>query len=334
MSNEPLFRRRINRDENGENRITEGGDISHCPSPLAPLLESIKMCVGSIITERHEELRELIDSGISIGLDGNSPEFYIAANVEKREVILGLAALERVWAYTYFYLAALDLLPNSPKGTVIDITSIDEFQPARELARWALECEREKYQSPWPFGLPRPDIDDGSDDRIRTAKHFFLHAVCFLILHEIGHIHFQHPPGKFVDAKTSHKFENEADGWAADFMLQYWEKAGRGQKDFIGRCTGISFGLAMLAGVEFYHHAAQDDHPTIAERLLRFFEKYNPEVTGPPSAVRDFPFHLASVILHTHFLNAGIPFDLTKDYGDITNYLIAAHRALNEHKNG
>jgi len=237
-----------------------------------------------------------------------------------------------VWAYTYFYLAILDLLPKYPKGVEIDLISLEEIQPARGLAKWALECEKNKTQTAWPTGLPRPDVDDGSDDRISKAKPYFLHAVCFLMLHEIGHIHHKHPTSRFVDRETSYKWEFEADEWAADFMLRDWKNAGRGERDFIGRCTGISLGLAMLAGVEFYHRAAQDDHPTIAERLLRFFARHNPESIGPASAVRDFPLYVASVILHGHFMNANIPFDLTKVYEDITDYLIAAHRAMNEHK--
>lgn len=152
------------------------------------------------------------------------------------------------------------------------------------------------------------------------------------MLHEIGHIYWKHPTSKFVDRETSYKWEFQADEWAADFMLRDWKNAGRGEKDFIGRCTGIALGLSMLAGVELYHHAAQDDHPTIAERLLRFFGKYNPESIGPASAVRDFPLYVASVILHGHFMNAQIPFALTKTYDDITDYLIAAHRAMVEHK--
>lgn len=131
MSQEPLFRRvTVRNNDTGEVRVTEGGDISHCSSPIAPLLESIKRSVGWIMPERHNELREIIDSGIGIELDGDSQDFYIAANVEERRVILGLAALERVWAYTYFYLAIIDLLPKFPKGKEIDLISIPE-NPAR-----------------------------------------------------------------------------------------------------------------------------------------------------------------------------------------------------------
>jgi len=97
MSQEPLFRRVTIRDKDtGEVRVIDGGDINHCSSPIAPLLDSIKKSVGWIIPERHDELRALIASGISIELDGDSQDFYIAANVEARRVILGLAALERV----------------------------------------------------------------------------------------------------------------------------------------------------------------------------------------------------------------------------------------------
>lgn len=335
MSQEPLFRRvRIRNNETGEITEQEGGDIRHCSSPIAPLLESIKKSVGWIIPERHDKLRELIASGISIELDGASQDFYIAANVDERRVILGLAALERIWAYTYFYLAIADLLPKYAKGVEIDLIALPEIQPARGLAKWALECEQNKRQTPWPEGLPRPDCDDGSDDRIGKTKPYFLHAVCFLILHEIGHIEHQHPSSKFVDRNTSYQWEFEADRYAADFMLGEWRKAHRGEKDFIGRCTGIALGLALLSGVELYHREAQDDHPTIAERLLRFFDRYNPETIGPASAERDFPLYFASVILHGHFLNARIPFELTKVYDDITDYLIAAQRAMAEHKDG
>jgi hypothetical protein len=333
MSDAPLFRKlRVQDKATGEVLEIEGGDISKCSSPIAPLLETIRRSVALVIPERHAELQELIASGIGIELDATRSDFYIAANVAERKVILGLAALERIWAYTYFYLAIVDLLSKSPKGEEIDLTAIKEIQPARGLAKWALECEKAKTQTDWPKGLPRPDMDEAADDRIGKVKPYFLHAVCFLILHEMGHIYHKHPTSKFVDRETSYRWEFEADAWAEDFMMKEWEKAGRGEKDFIGRCTGIALGLSMLAGVELYHHEAKDDHPTIAERLLRFFERYNPESTGSRSAVTDFPLYFASVILHGHFMNAQIPFDLKKPYEDITEYLIAAMRAMNEHK--
>jgi len=51
LSIKPLFRHVKIRDrETGEVRVIEGG-ISHCSSPVAPLLESIKQCVASIVPE-------------------------------------------------------------------------------------------------------------------------------------------------------------------------------------------------------------------------------------------------------------------------------------------
>jgi hypothetical protein len=272
LSTQPLFRKvRIQNRETGEVLVIDGGDVSRRASPIAPLLEPVKRCVAWVVPERHDDLQALLDSGIGMELDGDSEDFYIGADVKNKKVVLGLAALERIWAYTYFYLSIQKLLEKHGQGVEIDLTQIPEIQPARGLAIWALKCETEKKQSKWPDGLPRPDKDGGDDEMISQTRPYFLNAVCFLILHEMGHIYHQHPTSKFVDRETSYKWEFEADAFGAQFMLRDWKMSKNGEKDFIGRCTGIALGLSLLAGVELYHHEVRDDHPTIAERLLVFF---------------------------------------------------------------
>jgi hypothetical protein len=115
-------------------------------------------------------------------------------------------------------------------------------------------------------------------------------------------------------------------------MLEKWDQAGRGEKDFIGRCTGIALGISMLVGVELYHHAAKDDHPSVAERLLNFFTKFSPESGGSVATKTEFPMYLATVIIQGQFLNAGVKFEYLKPFEDFTDYLIEAHRAMSEHK--
>lgn len=89
----------------------------------------------------------------------------------------------------------------------------------------------------------------------------------------------------------------------------------------------------MLAGVELYHHAAKDDHPTIAERLFRFFDKYLPESPGPAAPVREFPMYVATAIIHGHFMNAGAEFEFLKSFEDFTSYLVDAHQAMAKLRN-
>ena len=89
----------------------------------------------------------------------------------------------------------------------------------------------------------------------------------------------------------------------------------------------------MLAGVELYHHAAEDDHPTIAERLFRFFDKYLPESYGSVAPLREFPMYVATAVIHGHFMNAGVEFEFLKSFKDFTSYLIDAHRAMAKLKN-
>jgi hypothetical protein len=326
------FRKGIYEDKSrGFTRITYGRTF-HLTTPVAPLLKTLASSVGQIIPEKQAELAAIIKKDIGIRIDAVSQDFYIAAHVEQRYVNVGLAALERIWAYTYFYLAILDLFQKNGPGVLINLLNNHEIQPARSLAIWALTCEKNKSQTPWPEDLPRPDKDDGSDDHIGKTNSYFYNALCFIVLHEIGHIVSEHSTSKFMDRESSYKCEYQADEWAATFMLEGWEKASRGEKDFIGRCTGIALGLSILAGVELYHHEAKDDHPTIAERLLKFFDKFCRESAGPIAEMREFPMYFATIIIHGHFMNAGIPFDFRKKYEDFTDYLIAAHRAMAEHK--
>jgi hypothetical protein len=317
----------------GRTRIIYNPSRPHDAGPLTPLLANVPQLVTSIVPENQYRVGEFNKAGISISIDMEAEDFYIAAHVREKRVILGRAALERIWAHTYFHLAALDLLQAHGSGVQIDLTKIPEIQPARNLAIWALACEKSKKQTAWPEELPRPDRDDGSDDHIGKTNAYFYNAVCFIILHEIGHIQLQHLPSRFEDKEGDYRSEFDADAWAADFMLRDWQKAGRGEKDFIARCTGIALGLATLASVELYHHATKDDHPTIAERLLNFFRKHLPESDSTAAPVREFPMWAATAIIHGHFLNAGVEFPLLKSFDDFTTYLIEAHRAMNAHKN-
>jgi hypothetical protein len=328
-----FFRKITIRDETRrKTRIIYGGDVSHLVSPVVPLLKTIASSVGQIVPERKAEVEDIISSGIRIEIDSSIEDFHIVSDVARKRVIFGLAALERIWAYTYFYLAILEVEQKHGKGVEIDLTSIPEIAPARALGIWAQDCEKNKSQTPWPDGLPRPDSDDGSDDHLRKITPYFFHAVCFMLLHEIAHITMEHYPNKYEDKRASYDIEFAADEWAAKFMLEKWEDAGRGEKDFIGRCTGIALGIAILVGVELYHNAAKDNHPSVAERLLQFFTKFSQESSGSVAKKTDFPMYLATIIIQGQFLNAKVPFDYLKPYADFTDYLIEAHRALESRK--
>ena len=94
-----LFRQtRIRDKETGEVPVMEGGDISHCSNPIAPLLKSIASCVGQIAPERHDDLRVLIASGISIELDVDREDFYPSVGPRKIVVWTWLP-LSSIWAY-------------------------------------------------------------------------------------------------------------------------------------------------------------------------------------------------------------------------------------------
>jgi len=310
----------------GRTTIIYGGR-ANIDSAIAPLLRGAAGACTSRLPERRSELLEL-QKRITVEVDATVEIFYIAAHVPDKRVILGLAALERIWAFTYFYLAVLEL---KSKNKVIDLTKIPGMQPARELAQWALKCEKSRKRLGWPEGLPRPDKAAADDKRISDTNKFFYGALSFMILHEIGHIELQHTLSRFENRDTSYKMEFEADKWAAKFMLDKWRSGGR-ETDFTARCTSIAFGLSLLTGVELYHTGAPDDHPTIAERLLKFFNAFSLESTGKKSAHRNFPMHISSTVIHVNLLNAGILFDFHKEYEDINDYLIAAHQAMNKHK--
>ncbi|HXP60005.1 MAG TPA: hypothetical protein VN829_05895, partial [Dongiaceae bacterium] len=138
-------------------RITYGATF-YVNSPIAPLLGPLAASVGQIVPEREAEFRRILkEHGIAIEIDVVSQDFYIGAHVKEKYVTAALAALERIWAYTYFYLATLELLRKHGPGVEIDLAAIPEVQPARNLAIWALICEKNKRQTPWPEGLPMPD---------------------------------------------------------------------------------------------------------------------------------------------------------------------------------
>jgi len=137
---------------------------------------------------------------------------------------------------------------------------------------------------------------------------YFYNALCFILLHEVGHIISGHVFDELEDKQTAYACEKEADAWAERLMLEKCPRAAQEEKEFVGRCTGIALGLSILTGVEFYHYAKKDDHPTIAERLLNFFQDYIPEGTERVAEEREFPMYVATAIIHAQFMNAGVEF--------------------------
>jgi hypothetical protein len=259
----------------------------------------------------------------------------VSANVNDKVVIFGLPALERVWAYIWFYLEVFDLLQKYEKGVEIDFKTEAAFAVGRQLVLWAHKCETEGRQSSWPENLPRPDGPTPETAKmIEKVNTYFYYVISFMQLHEIGHVELKHFPDRFEDKKTSYEFEFAADEFAATFMLEKWKEHGTDEKIFRSRITGIALGIAILIGIELYYEAARDTHPNVAELLLRVFEKFNPESPGPIATTTDLPMYLCSTIVQVHLMNAKVKFDFLKPYPSITDYLIAAHRALEMKKSG
>lgn len=314
-------------------KIIYGATNVHFDSPIAELVNTMQGSLAQILPEQSSNIAALIDAGIGVEIDNSRDDFRVSAKIDQKLVVFGLPTLERVWAYIWFYLDIIDLAHKYGKGVEIDLRTEPSVAVGRELVLWAHDCETKGRQTPWPTHLPRPDRPTAAtQDRIELVNNYFFHVVSFMLLHEIAHIELGHVPNKFEDRSAAHELEFCADKWAARFMLENWQADPRGEKVFTGRLTGIALGLSILAGVELYHYAAVDDHPDVAERLLTVFREFNPESQIDVAQKNDFPIYVCTTVMQAHFMNANVRFDFRKPYSDCTEFLIAAHRALQERK--
>lgn len=262
---------------------------------------------------------------MKLELRDDRSDFYIAADVSATKVIFALAALERAWAYTYFYLAAFDLIKALPKGVETDLRTISEMDQPRALASWALQCELQRASLPWPAGVPTPDSKPDPAGLTKRANDHFFYVFTFMFLHEVAHIQ-NGDVGDNTRVRTRRSASNspqtagQVHSCCSHQITAYPRRnssdAALGSPS-LSRCS-LRSSCINIAAVMTTRRSLSG----YVTSLTSFAQKLTVRTR------RDLPLYLAASIIQAHLMNAQVEFPYSAHYPDVVTYLIAAHRAI------
>ena len=305
--------------------------ISDLETPLEPLLEKLGRYPNMVAREQSARLNDIKQAlSLRIRLIRGKGNLRLRAGKDRhtgeRYIKVGLAALERIWAYCYGFTFLFNLVKSRPKGSLIEMNNIPEASLPWELLRWAKVGEDKQVRFEWPNHFPNPGTAS-TDTYVKNTDNFFIMVVGFLLLHEIGH----HSLGHLDEPEDLHQFVNqelEADDFAADLMLTRCPRESATDILFVARANGISTGLALLAGVELDHPvSAIRTHPKVPERLLTVFQKYILEESMNAN-VSEYPMYFASVLMSAFMQNCGIDFPYAESHESYTDFFIKCMHAF------
>jgi Peptidase U49 len=274
--------------------------IDLAQSPIGPMIQQIERAPHVVVPERSAGLQAMTDQhGIRVVLKPEKDDFHVYVTPD-REILLGIAVLERLWVYAHAYVNLLVVVQKHPGGMDLDLTTDPQSRPAMELLTWADDCEALYHQTPWPKGLPRPDPNapDGSIDR--RVHDIFLSMVAWLMLHETCHAVLRHPFSATTEEYRRQEFQ--ADEWASEWMLHdRRNRALEYDRVFLDRALGATLTLSVFTTWEVrLRQGATETHPDPARRLLRFLDRFVPETSGRKAVLRELPWMMAGTVMQLH----------------------------------
>lgn len=280
------------------------------------LLERLAASPSRIAPERVKTLKALVKKhAIEIQINDNDETSFDMGTMFGR-IFTPMRVYHHLWSAALFFAALYierDVAAKEGKAEV------DLNNPAIELVwgNYLLSCERFKEDREFPFPAKAQDITPRAD-YIELADDLFLGMVAFCLLHEVAHLESGDSKtgddGALLNQIDPHEMEYKADKWAYDWILSRWswfpphlrvfakKRCGvtrslaiwayncflsrwsrffSDPRVFVKRTLGIIFSLAMMD--EFRHHkdnALTSSHPAACDRLLRFFEDYNGQITS------------------------------------------------------
>jgi hypothetical protein len=285
-------------------------------SPVAYLHRHVLITLGTIAPEREQEYRaEFNRLNIKFLLDPNEQGIRFAAAQESKQILVGTACLERLWAIAFAYyrfyreLAAQRLADQANR--IIELRRTPELCEAGDLLKWAVEADllskAEQAPPTWPAHLPRPrpDAPHASDEHCATEM--FLAAVAYILHHEFAHLRKDHQTYGELESVDAIRQEKEADFEAAEWILG----ALPDEHDpmFQKRALGVGLGLVWIASLYVYagQKAESSTHPPAYDRLFQVMERY---VHDP----NNLPWAFVQTVLALHLQNQNVPHDIDREF--------------------
>ncbi len=254
--------------------ILENFDPASVGTPLQPLFPQLYDALLRLSPQSQNAAAKILKNrSIRFVLDTTTNYFVMGASafgsssgLNNQRFEVGLRAMERCWAavfgYSVFFKWASDRFNAGQKGqTVAEPSALNDASAA---LRWAFSSRHGPEDLPWPTDLPAPSRPHADADLIVRTNATATRVIGFILLHELGHFdRFHFEPDKRFESLHPWEKEYEADAWA--FRLETAELATNHEK---ANLATIPFALAVLAGI---NHREDDEHPSIANRIRRFY---------------------------------------------------------------
>lgn len=305
------------------------------PSPLAELLDEVGIAAFELAPERAGELERLSKKhGIDVFVDWGVEQFWFSCNPQTGRITLGLAALERLWAYSYAYGYVIHKSQETGvEGGRVALTGTAEGIQAMSLLGWAHLGERRGVRLVWPRNLPRPESNPPRHSLSELSNGLFRRTLGAILLHEVGHIVLGHQPNSGRSREDIVADEDAADSWAFDWVLHDGnQRKCSDVADYVLRTLGVTCALSLIATFEVYDRTlGGGTHPDPPDRLWRFLKGRVPYDLGVPISP-GFAWFAAVCIVKLHLDHGGVAFDPAPEYPDSMACLSDMMIALKRHR--
>jgi hypothetical protein len=136
-----------------------------------------------------------------------------------------------------------------------------------------------KYQDPARFGGRYPDPSTAlripakaaDEPRVSTIYEQILnHSVSFILLHEMGHVLYQHPGyGPGVSRARARENEDEADRFALEVLRRVGQPVSGLLFFFLSAAHAVPHRADFGSDADYQAHLAQQTHPLTSDRVAR-----------------------------------------------------------------
>jgi len=231
-------------------------------SPILHLETAIGGCAFRIAPERGSELGEFRDfKNITMSIV-DEPGFDIRVLIDKHQIVMGIAALEFLWASSHAHLVLYNeyCLAQQSGATKFDTGGSNRSLKAMELLTWAGHNLKEGNRK-WPDNLPQPVQYPVEKSDIHAANELFLCALAWIVHHELAHLRLDHQAFK---SSCTIDEEKDADLAATDWILGKCSVQQEARKRTYGIAAAI---LAMQGFQKIERFASLKTHPSTFERI-------------------------------------------------------------------
>lgn len=285
-----------------------------CRSPILSLDESVGASPSMLAPERASELKVICDRHNLQIVIVDEPRFGIRVRLDTREIYLPIAAMEYVWAQSLrFWVVTQEYKCAQRRGAgKFNLRGNRRLDNAAKVVEWSGRNIQGTGKRPWPLFLPRPKKNPRDEDR-QVANELFLGAMGWIILHEVGHVHFDHAE---ISGIYSQRQEKDADVFATTWIL---DRMAETDPKFNKRIFCIAAALLCLQSFETVAAPRwNEDHPPAHERISYCLDRYRSASTEKVEA-------FLVVCLQVLFAGTDVSPDITaQSFDDILDGLLVS----------